>query len=127
MKRRTNPAMKRRSNKELIVRFGIPSEPRSHPLLDDTLRFDPVTTFWTERHRGRERKLQDKNAERQRKAESDYQTYRDIELKLCDEKPHLRRASRHRVAQAIRAELGKTQSPPSLRTIERAISPKNKV
>jgi hypothetical protein len=126
MKRRTNPAMKRRSNKELFVRF-TPSEPRSLPFLDDTVRFDPVLTYWTERLRWRERGLRDENAERQRKAERNYQEYRDIDARLIAENPQLRRASRTQRAKRVREELGKTQSPPSLRTIERAFASKNKV
>jgi hypothetical protein len=132
MKRRSNPAMKRRSNKELIV----PSEPRRHWLLDDTLRFDGPLTFiatLTKQLRGRERNFQDKNAERQRKAERNYQEYRDIERRLLAEGRASRRTNRDRMAQLIQAELikdgrlNKDGKPAHTRTIKRAFSPKNKV
>jgi hypothetical protein len=68
------------------------------------------------------------NDKRQRKAEGNKQTYRDIAGALIAEKPNLRRATRHRLADAVRTELSKRMGkPPSVRTIERAFGPKNKV
>jgi hypothetical protein len=119
--------MKRRSNKGWFT----PSEPWNSPSIGPIRLSGPITLTFiadlTKQFRERERGLQDKNAKRRCKAEGDYQIYREVALKLYKEKPHLRGASRHRIAQAVRAELGKTQSPPSLRTIERAFGPKNKV
>jgi hypothetical protein len=111
--------VKRRSNKELI------GEPRSHPLLDDTFRFDPAT--WTERLHKRERGLQAKNAERRRKAEANYQKYRDIVGRLIAEDPKLRRATPNRLAKKVREELIKEGRAVSARTIWKAFRPKNKV
>src|SRR5262249_2540897 len=55
----------------------------------------------------RERGLQAKNTQRQRKAERDYQKYRDIAEVLIGGNPQLRRATRHRLAKEVQAELVK--------------------
>jgi hypothetical protein len=88
---------------------------------------DYIHGLYDERRRERERGLRAKNTERQRKARRDYQTYRDIAERLSTENPQLRRVPQTRLAKTVQAELRKTQPPPSVRTIRRALGPKNKI
>ena len=67
------------------------------------------------------------NDARQRKAIRDRQFYLRIVKELTVERPHLKRASDHRLAQAVRSELVRRGRPVSIRTIERAIRSQNKI
>jgi hypothetical protein len=76
----------------------------------------------------REEGLQSQNTERQRKAERRYQEYRDIAVMLIARNLQLRRATRHRLAKEVQAELRKQgRGVVSARTIWEALRPKNKV
>jgi Skp family chaperone for outer membrane proteins len=67
------------------------------------------------------------NDARQRKAIRDRQFYLRIVKELTVERPHLKRASDHRLARAVRSELVSRGRTVSIRTIERAIRSQNKV
>jgi hypothetical protein len=61
------------------------------------------------------------NAERQRKASEDRDLHTNIAKTLCDEKPNLRRATRHRLAQLVQKRLKRHSKDVSIRTIVRAL------
>ena len=108
---------RRRTDKELIEDI-VEAQVQSARYLNEQRR---------DGERWRERGLQAKNAERQRKAERDYQEYRDIAGTLIAENPQLRRATRNQLAIRVRAELRKRgKGIVSARTIWEAL-PKNKV
>jgi hypothetical protein len=67
------------------------------------------------------------NDARQRKAIRDRQFYLGIVKELTAERPHLKRASDHRLARAVQSELVRRGRAVSIRTIERAIRSQNKV
>ena len=67
------------------------------------------------------------NDARQRKAIRDRQFYLRIVKELTVERPHLKRASDHRLAWAVQSELIRRGRAVSIRTIERAIRSQNKV
>jgi hypothetical protein len=71
----------------------------------------------------REAGLRSGNTRRQQKAEDNRQKYLDIAEMLYRRSPRLRRASRHRLADLIRAQL-KGPDKVHIRTIERALTPK---
>ena len=80
-----------------------------------------VEAYRTERGAG----LRSTNEDRQRKAERDYQKYRDIAGMLIARKPELRRATRNRLAKEVQAELVKQgRGMVSARTIWEALRPK---
>jgi hypothetical protein len=81
---------------------------------------------WERSHK-RETGIRSHNDARQSKAERDYQKYRDIAATLIAGNPQLRRATRHRLAKEVQAELRKQgRGVVSARTIWEAL-PKNKV
>jgi hypothetical protein len=82
---------------------------------------------FNEQRRERERGLRSNNETRRRKAERDYQKYRDIAEMLIAGNPQLDRATRHRLAKEVQAELAKRGRVVSTRTISEALRPKNKV
>ena len=67
------------------------------------------------------------NDARQRKAIRDRQFYLRIVKELTVERPHLKRASDHQLAQAVQSELVRRGRAVSIRTIERAFRSQNKV
>jgi hypothetical protein len=67
------------------------------------------------------------NDARQRNAIRDRQFYLRIVKELTVERPHLKRASDHRLARAVQSELVGWGRAVSIRTIERAIRSQNKV
>jgi Skp family chaperone for outer membrane proteins len=67
------------------------------------------------------------NDARQRKAIRDHRFYLRIVKELTVERPHLKRASDHRLARAVQSELVRRGRAVSIRTIERAIRSQNKV
>ena len=67
------------------------------------------------------------NDARQRKAIQDRQFYLRIVKELTVERPHLKRASDRRLAQAVQSEVIRRGRAVSIRTIERAIRSQNKV
>ena len=67
------------------------------------------------------------NDARQRKAIRDRQLYLRIVKELTVERPHLKRASDHQLAQAVQSELVRRGRAVSIRTIERAFRSQNKV
>jgi CBS domain-containing protein len=67
------------------------------------------------------------NDARQRNAIRDRQFYLRIVKELTVERPHLKRASDHRLARAVQSELVGRGRAVSIRTIERAIRSQNKV
>jgi hypothetical protein len=67
------------------------------------------------------------NTERQRKAERDYQDYSDIARRLIAGNPELQRATPHRLAKEVQAELIKQGRKVTARTIVKAFRLKNKV
>jgi len=71
--------------------------------------------------------IRSSNDARQRKAGRDRRLYLEVAKTLTVEKPHLKRASGHRLARAVHSELVKQGRAVSIRTIERAIRPPNKV
>ena len=86
-----------------------------------------LNRHFDERRRERERGLRSNNETRRRKAERDYQKYRDIAEMLIAGNPQLDRATRHRLAKEVQAELAKRGRVVSTRTISEALRPKNKV
>lgn len=72
----------------------------------------------------REDGITSSNDARQQQASINYQLYRDIAVQLYAEKPALRRATRHRLAQLIQAKLKEQGRVVSVRTIERAFPKK---
>jgi len=76
----------------------------------------------------RERGLKSHNTQRQRKAERNYQEYRDIAEMLIAGNPQLRGATYNRLAKEVRAELRRRgKGVVSARTIWEALRLKNKV
>jgi len=67
------------------------------------------------------------NVERQRKAAEKRKLYNSIVRELYAQKPHLKRAARHKLAGAVQKELKRRGQKASIRTIERALASKNKV
>jgi hypothetical protein len=79
----------------------------------------------------RESGLRAEAEKNKREAGRDREHYLDIARQLCEQDPSLRRATPHRLAQLVRAELKKqrrvsarTGKPVSVRTIERALAKK---
>jgi hypothetical protein len=62
------------------------------------------------------------NAKRQRKAREDRDLYINTVRALYDEKPQLRRATRHKLAQSVQKRLKRLGKDVSARTIERALN-----
>jgi hypothetical protein len=76
----------------------------------------------------RERGLRSRNEGRQQEAGRKGQHYRDIVRQLYEQDPKLRRATPHRLAQLVRAELLKRgKKAPHVRTLIRHFAPKTKV
>ena len=83
---------------------------------------------FNEQRRERERGLRSNNETRRRKAERDYQKYRDIAEMLIAGNPQLRGATYDRLAKEVQAELRRRgKGVVSARTIWEALRPKNKV
>jgi hypothetical protein len=83
---------------------------------------------FNEQRRERERGLRSNNETRRRKAERDYQKYRDIAEMLIAGNPQLRGATYNRLAKEVQAELRRRgKGVVSARTIWEALRPKNKV
>jgi hypothetical protein len=61
------------------------------------------------------------NVKRQLKASEDRDLYINIVRTLYDEKPHLRRATRHKLAQSVQKQLKRQGKDVSIRTIVRAL------
>lgn len=62
------------------------------------------------------------NAKRQRKAREDRELYINTVRALYDEKPQLRRATRHKLAQSVQKRLKRQGKDVSVRTIVRALN-----
>ena len=76
----------------------------------------------------RETGIRSYNTQRQRKAERNYQEYRDIADMLRAGNPRLRGATYNRLAKGVQAELRRRgKGVVSARTIWEALRPKNKV
>jgi hypothetical protein len=72
--------------------------------------------------------LRSANDDKRRKAERNYQEYRDIAGMLIAGNPQLRGVTYNRLAKAVQAELRKRgRGVVSARTIWEALRPKNKV
>jgi len=86
-----------------------------------------LNRHFDERRRERERGLRSNNETRRRKAERDYYKYRDIAEMLSAGNPELQRATPHRLAKEVQAELIKQGRKVTARTIVKAFRLKNKV
>jgi hypothetical protein len=109
------------TDKEQEMRLGVSRSFNFHMEMGEWLA---VQAYRAERSGG----LRSANENKQRKAERDYQEYRDIAGTLIAENPQLRRATRYGLAKRVQAELVKRgNGVVSARTIWNALPPKNKV
>jgi len=67
-----------------------------------------------------------KNLDRARIAAEERQKYRDIILKLYEQRPELKRANRERLAREVQAVLARRGITRSTKTIKRALPPPKK-
>jgi chromosome segregation ATPase len=124
------------TEEEALAEFNELLFALSHSLIDFTVEdaarvakgfFAPAIRKALTRIKVEAQTIQPVNKAKQRRASGDYQHYRGIAVKLIAKNPRLRRATRNRLAQLVKAELGKQGRAVSTRTIMRAFGTKNKV
>ena len=131
-----------KNRKSLYFRNEIPTEGQalaefeellfslSHSLINFTVKdaadaarifFAPAVQKTLKRAEADTRTIGALNAAKRRKADANSAHYHSIVRKLYAEKPHLKRASRHRLAQLVREAMLKQGVTVSAKTIERAL------